>query len=119
MSAQKNLLAATVVGARTQFIKAAVGSGALKKRIHAKGGANPPMHTGQHHNVNISGVLVGGLRMPQRPQPRYWIGTPQRVQTEYMLERFENVLIGEGHDLMLVYVDCSVSAHPNLPSQCD
>jgi len=49
----------------------------------------------------------------------YWIGTPQRVQTEYMLERFENVLIEEGHDLMLVYVDCSVSARANLPSQCD
>jgi len=30
------------LGARTQFIKAAVVSRALKKRIHAKGGANPP-----------------------------------------------------------------------------
>lgn len=57
--------------------------------------------------------------MLQRPQPGYWIGTPQRVPTEYMLERFENVLIEEGHDLMLVYVDCSVSARANLPSQCD
>jgi len=57
--------------------------------------------------------------MPQRPQPEYWIGTPQRVQSGHVLERFENVLIEEGHDLMLDFADCSVSARANLPLQCD
>jgi len=57
--------------------------------------------------------------MPQRPQPGYWIGTPQRVQSGHVLERFENVLIEEGHDLMLDFADCSVSARANLPLQCD
>jgi UDP-N-acetylglucosamine 2-epimerase len=52
MSAQKNLRAATVVGARPQLIKVVVVSRALRSAFTPKQALIHLLHTGQHHNEN-------------------------------------------------------------------
>jgi len=51
MSAQKNQLAATVIGSRPQSIKGAVISRALRSTSTPKEALIHLMHIGQHHNV--------------------------------------------------------------------
>jgi hypothetical protein len=61
MSAHKNQLAATVIGSRPQSMKGVVISRALMSTSTPKEALIHLMHIGQHHNVNISDVLVGGF----------------------------------------------------------
>lgn len=99
---------ATIVGARPQFIKAAVVSGAVR----AHNAAKPPVrivetliHTGQHYDDNMSGVFFRELGIPK---PRYHLGVgsgPHGRQTGRMLVRIETVLAQERPDLVLVYGD--------------
>jgi len=93
---------ATVVGARPQFIKAAVVSRALRV---TPGVEEISIHTGQHYDRNMSDIFFKELEIPK---PDYYLGIgsgPQGAQTGQMLERIEQVLLAVKPDCALVYGD--------------
>src|SRR5215210_6025648 len=102
MSAQKNLLMATVVGARPQFIKAAVVSRALRS---TSGAEEILIHTGQHYDENMSDVFFEELEIPH-PDIHLGVGSGSHgAQTGQMLEKLERVLVQAEPDWVLVYGD--------------
>lgn len=91
----------TVLGARPQFIKAAVVSRALA----AIGVAEALLHTGQHFDANMSDVFFSELEIP-RPAHHLGIGGGSHGQnTGRMIEAVERVLVEERPDWVLVYGD--------------
>jgi UDP-N-acetylglucosamine 2-epimerase (non-hydrolysing)/UDP-GlcNAc3NAcA epimerase len=90
----------TVVGARPQFIKAAALSRVLRPRLREK-----IVHTGQHHDQNMSGVFFSELDIP-RPDVNLGIAGGTHAQmTGRMLIALEEVMQAEKPDLVLVYGD--------------
>lgn len=90
----------TVVGARPQFIKAAVVSRQLRKYAD-----EILVHTGQHYDYNMSDVFFEQLSIPH---PDYNLGVSGGTHgkmTGRMLEAIEDVLIKENPDKVLVYGD--------------
>lgn len=91
----------SVLGARPQFIKAAVVSRALA----ARGVAESLVHTGQHFDANMSDVFFTELEIP-RPTHHLGIGGGSHGQnTGRMIEAVERVLVDERPDWVLVYGD--------------
>lgn len=106
----------TIVGARPQFIKAAVVSRAIHD-LNTTGSdvsqvdASAPniretiVHTGQHYDANMSDVFFDELNIP-RPDHNLGIGGGSHGQnTGRMLESIEGVLQAERPDWVLVYGD--------------
>lgn len=90
----------TVVGARPQFIKAAIVSRTLRKSAK-----EVLLHTGQHHDHNMSGIFFEELSIP-RPDYNLGIsGGNHGSMTGAMLSSIEEVLIKERPDAVLVYGD--------------
>ncbi len=92
----------TVVGARPQFIKAAIVS-----RAFAREGAvrEVLLHTGQHYDERLSEVFYRELEIP-RPAFELAIGSGSHgVQTGRMLAGIEEILVSERPDWVLVYGD--------------
>ncbi|NLI76656.1 MAG: UDP-N-acetylglucosamine 2-epimerase (non-hydrolyzing) [Candidatus Riflebacteria bacterium] len=98
----------TVVGARPQFIKAAVVSRAIKSHNQTGSGQaimEKVIHTGQHYDENMSGVFFEELDIP-RPHHNLEIGSgPHGEMTGRMLEGLEKVYGNHRPDLVLVYGD--------------
>jgi len=99
----------TVVGARPQFIKAAVVSRtipAFNARSRRDRQIQEVMvHTGQHYDDNMSAIFFQELTMPE-PAHHLGVGSgPHGQQTGRMLERLEPVIEQERPDLVLVYGD--------------
>lgn len=92
----------TVVGARPQFVKAAVVSRALA----AAGGFNEIIvHTGQHYDSNMSDVFFRELDIPQ-PDYNLDIGNlSHAAMTGRMMEKLEGIIEAENPDRVLVYGD--------------
>lgn len=92
----------TIVGARPQFVKAAVVSRALADR----GGMQEIIvHTGQHYDANMSAVFFDELSIPE---PQYHLGIGgglHGAMTGRQLEAIEQVLVDEKPDWLLVYGD--------------
>jgi UDP-N-acetylglucosamine 2-epimerase len=94
----------TVVGARPQFIKAALISEALRAA------RNPYLreilvHTGQHYDHGMSGTFFDELRLPA---PDYNLGVgsvPRERQLHLIQEKLMPVLTKEKPDMVLVYGD--------------
>lgn len=92
----------TIVGARPQFIKAAVVSRAMAI-IH--GIQEIIIHTGQHYDANMSDQFFDELDIP-RPAYNLNIGSSTHgQQTGQMLTAIEDVLFQEKPDWVLVYGD--------------
>jgi UDP-GlcNAc3NAcA epimerase len=92
----------SVVGARPQFIKAAVVSRALAEQ---SGVTEVLVHTGQHYDPDMSEVFFEELDVP-RPDRSLGVGSgTHAVQTARMLERLEEALLEEAPDAVLVYGD--------------
>ena len=90
----------TVVGARPQFIKAAVVSAALRGTAQ-----EVLVHTGQHYDRNMSAIFFEELSIPK---PKYNLGVGSGThghQTGEMLMKIEDVLFEEKPDALLVYGD--------------
>lgn len=92
----------TVVGARPQFIKAAVVSRELRRRA---GIQEILLHTGQHFDTNMSDVFFRELDIPK---PDYQLdihGGGHGEMTGRMLAGIEDILARERPDMVLVYGD--------------
>ena len=90
----------SVVGARPQFIKAAVVSRALRARHE-----EILVHTGQHYDANMSDVFFSELPLPA-PERHLGVGSGTHGrQTGDMLGRIEAVLVDVRPDVVLVYGD--------------
>jgi len=91
----------TIVGARPQFIKAAVVSRCLK----AKGIEEIIVHTGQHFDKNMSEVFFTEMDIPK---PHYNLdinGLTHGAMTGQMLEGIEKILLKEKPSMVIVYGD--------------
>jgi hypothetical protein len=94
---------ATIVGARPQFVKAAVVSRAFGE--HPKAVQEVLIHTGQHYDANMSKVFFEELDIP-KPAYNLGIGGGTHGQnTGRMIEQIEQVLLTERPDWVLVYGD--------------
>ncbi len=99
----------TVVGARPQFIKAAVVSRAIAGANEARQGLptleEVIVHTGQHYDDDMSEVFFRDLEVP-RPAYNLGVGSGSHGrQTGRMLEAIEPVIERERPDCLLVYGD--------------
>jgi UDP-N-acetylglucosamine 2-epimerase len=107
----------SVVGARPQFIKAAVLSRRLRERHE-----EVLVHTGQHYDDLMSDVFFRELALPA-PDVNLGVGSASHAaQTARMLEALEPVLLAQMPDLVLVYGDTNstlagalTAAKLNLP----
>lgn len=92
----------TVIGARPQFIKAAVVSRWLRQ---TPGCTEILVHTGQHYDENMSDVFFQELEIPM---PSYHLGVgsgSHGAMTGRMLEAIEKVLLETKPDKLLIYGD--------------
>ncbi len=99
----------TIVGARPQFIKAAVVSRAIptwnEGQPDARRITEVLVHTGQHYDDEMSGTFFRELDIPA-PAHHLGVGSgPHGQQTGRMLERLEGVMLQEKPDWVLVYGD--------------
>ena len=93
---------ATIVGARPQFVKAAVVSRAFRSHTSIE---ETLVHTGQHYDDRMSKVFFEQLEIPK---PKYNLGigsAPHGEQTGRMLRDIEAVLVDLAPDSVLVYGD--------------
>lgn len=92
----------TIIGARPQFVKAAVVSREIAKRAEIE---ELIVHTGQHYDANMSDVFFKEMDIPK---PNYFLdinGLAHGAMTGQMLEKIEQVLLNEKPDYVLVYGD--------------
>ncbi len=92
----------TVIGARPQFVKAAVVAQALRKQAGLR---EVLLHTGQHYDPAMSQVFFDELGMPA-PDHNLEVGSASHgEQTARMLAGIERVLLAERPNWVLVYGD--------------
>ena len=94
----------TVIGARPQFIKAAVISRLVRNEFSDRF-QEILVHTGQHYDANMSDVFFREIDIPE-PDINLEIGSGSHGKmTGQMLEKIEEILFAEKPDLLLVYGD--------------
>lgn len=99
----------TVIGARPQFIKAAVVSRAIQHYNRATDGKfcirEYIVHTGQHFDHNMSDIFFNDMEIPR---PDIFLNINQLshgAMTGRMIEEIEKVILSEIPDAVLVYGD--------------
>lgn len=91
----------SVVGARPQFVKAAL----LSAELASRGIDEIVVHTGQHYDREMSDVFFEELRLPS-PKHHLGVGSAGHgAQTGEMLKRLEPIVQEEAPDWVLVYGD--------------
>ena len=91
----------SVVGARPQFVKAAL----LSREMARRGVDEWLVHTGQHYDERMSDVFFAEFALPK---PRYHLGVGSAshgAQTGEMMARLEPVVIEAQPDCVIVYGD--------------
>jgi UDP-N-acetylglucosamine 2-epimerase len=91
----------SVVGARPQFVKAAV----LSAEFASRRITEILVHTGQHYDAEMSDVFFDELKIPK---PKYELGVGSAghgAQTGEIMRRLEPVVIAEAPDWLVVYGD--------------
>ena len=96
----ENMKVVTVVGARPQFIKAAVVSHELRKKHR-----EILVHTGQHYDDNMSGQFFRELDLTEADYNLGISGGTHAVMTGRMMAALEEVFLKEQPDWLLVYGD--------------
>ena len=92
----------SILGARPQFVKAAVLSRIIMEKNEME---EVIIHTGQHFDDNMSGIFFTEMEIPH---PKYNLainGLQHGAMTGQMLEKIEFILIREKPDLVVVYGD--------------
>ncbi len=101
----------SVVGARPQFVKAAVVEKVIEKRNDIE---NILIHTGQHYDENMSSVFFDELEIP-RPDFNLEVGSASHaVQTAQIMIRLEKILMKTQPDWVLVYGDTNSTIAASL-----
>ena len=91
----------SVVGARPQFVKAALLSGEFR----ARGVDERLAHTGQHYDERMSDVFFSELELPS-PHWHLGVGSGSHAdQTAHMMMRLEPIVLECDPDCVLVYGD--------------
>jgi UDP-GlcNAc3NAcA epimerase len=94
-----------VVGARPQFIKAAVVSRLIRSGQYQEKIRECLVHTGQHYDDNMSAVFFREMEIPE-PDINLQIGSGTHgAMTGAMLARLEKVMMEQKPDVVLVYGD--------------
>lgn len=94
----------TVVGARPQFIKAAVISRLIRDVFHDQI-TEVLVHTGQHYDQNMSDIFFTDMDIPK---PSFHLEVNEKTHgamTGKMLHKLEELLLDEQPDMVLVYGD--------------
>ena len=100
-----------VVGARPNFMKMAPAWRAL---AHREGIVQSLVHTGQHYDANMSQIFFEQLGIP-KPDVNLEVGSGSHaVQTAQIMIRFEELVLAEPPDLVLVYGDVNSTAAATL-----
>ena len=102
----------TVVGARPQFIKAAVMSIALKD-IHEE----VLVHTGQHYDHDMSDIFFQELNIPKPDYNLGISGGSHGDMTGKMIISLEKVMAEENPDLVLYYMEILIQLWRRLSLQ--
>lgn len=92
----------TILGARPQFVKAAVLSRII---VEHKELDEVIVHTGQHYDLNMSEVFFDEMAIPK---PKYNLninGLGHGAMTGQMLEKIEEILVVEKPNAVMVYGD--------------
>ncbi len=90
----------TVLGARPQFIKAALVSNELRKNNQ-----EIIVHTGQHYDIEMSDIFFKEMGIPT-PDYNLGVGSGSHAyQTAEMMVKLEELFISEDPDLILLYGD--------------
>ena len=98
----RTLKIVTIVGARPQFIKAAVVSKMLSQYNDIE---EIIVHTGQHFDKNMSQLFFDEMHLSE-PAYQFDIhGLPHGALTGRMMEKIEGVLLRETPDWVLIYGD--------------
>jgi len=94
----------TIIGARPQFIKAAVLSRFIRDNP-TNGIKETLLHTGQHYDQNMSDVFFEEMDIP-KPDINLHVGSGNHGKvTGLMLEKIEEVILEKKQDAVLVYGD--------------
>lgn len=101
----------TVVGARPQFIKAAVVSHELRKNY-----TEVLVHTGQHYDYNMSETFFEQLSIPEPDYNLGISGGSHAEMTGKMMIEIEKVLVKEKPDWLLIYGDTNSTLAAGLAS---
>jgi UDP-GlcNAc3NAcA epimerase len=92
----------TILGARPQFVKAAVLSRVILKHQEVE---EIIVHTGQHYDANMSDIFFSEMEIPK---PKYNLainGLSHGAMTGQMLQKIEEVLMTEKPDAVVVFGD--------------
>lgn len=93
----------TVLGARPQFIKAAVVSRSLLE--HTSGIKEEIIHTGQHYNYSMSQIFFDEMNIPMPSVNLHIGGGSHGAATGEMLKKLEEEMLKRKPDYVLVYGD--------------
>ncbi|MDB4297183.1 UDP-N-acetylglucosamine 2-epimerase (non-hydrolyzing) [Flavobacteriaceae bacterium] len=104
----------TILGARPQFVKAAVLSRAIQQESELE---EVIVHTGQHYDANMSAVFFDEMQIPK---PKYNLqinGLNHGAMTGQMLEKIEQILVDEKPDAIVVFGDTNSTLAGALAAQ--
>lgn len=95
-----------MVGARPQFVKAAVVSRVIAERARSEGVLRELLvHTGQHFDPGLSDIFFEELGIPAPHSHLGIAGLPHGAMTGRMIEALEQVILTERPAMVLVYGD--------------
>lgn len=96
----------SLVGARPQFIKEAI----IASEVYKTNAWNHILvHSGQHYDTNMSDLFFQELQIPT---PQYFLevgSSSHGKQTALVLEKFEDILLLEKPDMVIVYGDTNTT----------
>lgn len=95
----------TIIGARPQFVKAAVLSRLIRSNEWNSHFTEILLHTGQHYDENMSEIFFRDMHIPTPDIQLKVGGTTHGAMTGQMLIEIEAAMIREKPDLVLVYGD--------------
>ncbi len=104
----------TILGARPQFVKAAVLSRVIAKYKEVE---EVIIHTGQHYDANMSDIFFDEMEIPK---PKYNLainGMSHGAMTGQMLIDIESILMKESPDLVVVYGDTNSTLAGSLAAK--
>lgn len=104
----------TILGARPQFVKAAVLSRVILKHKNIE---EVIVHTGQHYDSNMSAVFFTEMDIPKPGYNLNINGLGHGAMTGQMLEKIEAVLLKEKPDGVVVYGDTNSTIAGSLAAK--